>query len=84
LTQLVAGFPTVVTVEEGSLAGGLTALVAEAIARENLDCRLHARGLSEPLSGAGGCTSYLRRRHGLDAGSLVDLVAGALSREAAA
>jgi transketolase len=84
LSQLLAGYPTVVTVEEGSVSGGLAALAAGAIARDGLDCRLHALGFRGPLRGPSGGVDYLRRRHGLDAEGIVRLVAGRLEQEAAA
>jgi transketolase len=84
LTQLLAGYATVVTIEEGSVTGGLGALVAEAIAREGLGCQLHTRGFRGPLAGTSGNVDFLRRRHGLDAESLVRLIEQAGTREAAA
>jgi transketolase len=84
LSQLIAGYPTIVTVEEGSVAGGLGALAAGAIARDNLDCRLHAQGFRGPLSGPGGSVEFMRRRHGLDAESLVRLIEGTLDQVEAA
>jgi transketolase len=84
LSQLIAGYPTVVTVEEGSVAGGLAALAAEAIARDGLNCRLLARGFRGPLLATSGGVDFLRRRHGLDAESLVRLIEGNLEQEVAA
>ena len=81
---MIAGYPTIVTVEEGSVAGGLGSLAAEAIARDNLDCRLHAQGFRGPLSGPGGSVAFMRRRHGLDAESLVRLIEGTLDQVEAA
>jgi transketolase len=84
LSQLLAGYETVVTVEEGSISGGLGALAAEAIARDGLGCLLHARGYRGPLHGPSGGVEFLRRRHGLDAESLVGQVEGLLDRGVAA
>jgi transketolase len=81
LSQLLAGYPTVVTVEEGSVTGGLGALAAEAIARDHLNCRLHVQGFRGPLDGPSGGVDYLRRRHGLDADSLARLVEGSSSSD---
>jgi transketolase len=84
LSQLLAGYPTVVTVEEGSVTGGLGALAAEAIARDGLGCRLLARGFRGPLRDTTGGVEFLRRRHGLDAESLVRLIEGTLEQGVAA
>ena len=84
LARLLRGFSTVVTVEEGSVSGGLGALAAEAVVRDGLRCRLHVHGFRGPLDGPGGGVSYLRRRHGLDAEGLVGLVGAVLGRRWAA
>jgi len=84
VSRLLARFATVITVEEGAVTGGLGALAAEAVAREGLRCRLHARGARGPLDGPTGGVDYLRRRHGLDADSLVGLAGDLLGRWAAA
>jgi transketolase len=84
LSQLLAGYQTVVTVEEGSVAGGLGALAAEAIARDGLGCVLHARGFRGPLHGPGGGVDFLRRRHGLDAETLARQVESLLDQGLAA
>jgi transketolase len=84
LSQLLAGYPTVVTVEEGSVTGGLAALAAEAIARDGLPCRLVARGFRGPFLGPSGDVAFHRRVHGLDAEGLVRLIQGELEQEAAA
>lgn len=84
VSRLLRGFSTVVTIEEGSVTGGLGALVAEAIACDGLRCRLHVRGFRGPLGGPSGGVSYLRRRHGLDAEGLVNQVGAILGRRWAA
>lgn len=82
--RLLSRYSTVITVEEGTVTGGLGALVAEAVAREGLRCRLHTCGFRGPLDGPTGGVDYLRRRHNIDAQSLVSLVGDALGRWAAA
>jgi transketolase len=84
LSQLLAGYSTVITIEEGSTTGGLSALAAEAIARDSLGTRLLVRGFRGPLFDVGGGVDFLRRRHGLDAESLVRSIEGMLEQEAAA
>jgi transketolase len=84
LSRLLAKCPRVVTVEEGVVTGGLGALAADAIARDALRARLHVCGFRGPLDGPTGGVDYLRRRHGLDADSLVELAGNLLGRWAAA
>jgi transketolase len=73
LVRLLQNYPMVITAEEGFLAGGLGALVAEAIATRGLRCRLHMQGVKELFGGASGSVDYMRRQHGLDAESLAAL-----------
>ncbi|HEV3142614.1 MAG TPA: transketolase C-terminal domain-containing protein [Gemmataceae bacterium] len=73
LIQLLKEYPLVVTVEEGSAAGGLGSLVAETIAQQSLRCRLHITAVREPFLPVTGSVDYLRRQHGLDADSLAAL-----------
>src|SRR5207248_2839214 len=70
LRRLLRNYHTAVSVEEGSTAGGLGSLAAEAIAEEGLRCRLSIQGARELHVGATGGVDYMRRRHGLDAASL--------------
>jgi transketolase len=84
VSRLLGKFATVVTVEEGTVTGGLGALAAEAVARDGLRCRLHVRGFRGPLDGPTGGVDYLRRRHGLDAAALAELAGDLLGRWAAA
>jgi transketolase len=79
LIELLKVFPLVVTVEEGTVAGGLGSLVAETIAQHDLDCRLHITGVREPFLPHTGSAEYLRRQHGLDAESLAALARMALA-----
>jgi transketolase len=75
LRCLLAKYRHVVTVEEGTVAGGLGSLVAETIAEHGLPCRLSIQGIRAPFVQETGSTDYLRRRHGLDASSLAALAA---------
>ncbi len=84
LSQLLSGYSTVITIEEGSTTGGLAALAAEAIARDCLGSRLLVRGFRGPLLDVGGGVAFLRRRHSLDADGLVRVIEGLLEQEAAA
>jgi transketolase len=79
LVELLSGFRTVVTVEEGSVAGGLGSLAAEAVARNGLNCRVQMCGVKVPFLKVTGGVDYMRRQHGLDA---VTLAALALPAEA--
>jgi transketolase len=70
LSALIRRFPSVVTVEEGYVAGGLGSLVAEAIVEQGLGTRLERRGVRESPTSASGSEAYMRRQCGLDAASL--------------
>jgi len=72
LVETLARFDVVVTVEEGFTAGGLGSLAAEAIARYGLRCRLCACGVNRNFISRSGSERWLRRRHGLDGGSLAE------------
>jgi transketolase len=70
LCRLLEAYPRVVTVEEGTIAGGLGSLAAEAIAEHGLPCRLSMQGVRMSFVKESGSTDYLRGRHGLDPASL--------------
>jgi transketolase len=70
LSALIRRFTSVVTVEEGYVAGGLGSLVAETIVEQGLGARLERRGVRESPTGASGSEAYMRRQSGLDAASL--------------
>lgn len=74
LLQLLRKYKSVVTVEEGYVAGGLGSLIAETIAENQLRCRLSMQGVRSMIHGCTGSTEFLRRQHGLDADSLVEAV----------
>lgn len=74
LVECLSGYATVVTAEEGTLTGGLASLVSQAIAREGLQCRLLAAGVSGRLAGPVGSRSYMLGRQGLDPASLAAMV----------
>jgi len=76
LMTFLADYPAVVAVEEGSTAGGLGSLTAEAIARGELRCRFISLGVSRPLPPVTGSTTYMRR--------LVGLAPDTIAREAVA
>jgi transketolase len=81
---LLRRFRTAISVEEGSVAGGLGSLAAETIAQNGLNCRLCARGVTELFTGATGGVEYMRAQHGLDALSLVALAESLGQRSVAA
>jgi transketolase len=70
LVRLLREYHTVVTVEEGSIVGGLGSLTAETIAEHGLACRLVMQGVGAPPAEGAGGSGYMLRRHGLDAASL--------------
>jgi transketolase len=73
LTDLLARYPAVVTVEEAYTSGGLGALVAQALAEsvQPRGCRLRTCGVgSLPAAGVVGSAEYMRRHYGLDAAGL--------------
>jgi len=83
LCRLLESYPRVVTVEEGTTAGGLGSLAAEAIAEHGLACQLSIQGVRGFVK-TGGSTAYLRGRHGLDAPGLAATVEQWFSRREAA
>jgi len=66
LEALLASVPTVVTVEEHMVTGGLGSLVAE-IAAERGGARVVRLGVTSAPPPVGGSEAYLRRIHGLTA-----------------
>jgi transketolase len=83
LVALLRQHHTVLTVEEGSVAGGLGSLVAETVAHHGLRCRVHAHGVRTKFGHLTGSMDYLRRLHGIDAGSLAAAAEGDAVRRAA-
>jgi transketolase len=69
LIELLSQFRAVIVLEEGYAAGGLGSLVAEAIATNQLPCRLEILGVTEPFSGISGSEKYMRAQSGIDAQS---------------
>jgi transketolase len=83
LVSLLRQYHTVMTVEEGSIAGGLGSLVAETVAHHGLRCRVHAHGVRTKFGHLTGSMDYMRRLHGIDAASLAAAAEGAAVRRAA-
>ena len=79
LTVLLSRFPTVFTVEEAYVAGGLGSLAAEAIAEGGLRTKLVRCGATGP-SEYSGSEEYLRSQSGLTAGGLAEQVRERLYR----
>ncbi len=84
LVRLLQAYDKVVTVEEGSIAGGLGSLVGETIAQHGLRCRLAMQGVRVPFLEHSGSTEYLLRQHGLDAAALAERALNALPARVAA
>jgi transketolase len=84
LVRLLRGFDTVLTVEEGSVAGGLGSLAAETIAEHGLGCRLLMQGVRTPFHKLTGGTPYMLRQHGLDAAALAAQALGEVPARIAA
>jgi transketolase len=83
LVNLLRQFRTIITVEEGSVAGGLGSLVAEAVSRHGLPCRVQTFGVRKTFGRESGSSDYMRRLHGFDAASLAAAAEGAAVRRAA-
>jgi transketolase len=83
LVSLLRQYHTAITVEEGSVAGGLGSLVSEAIASHGLRCRVVAHGVRKKFSHLTGSMDYMRKLHGIDAASLMAAAEGAGVRRAA-
>ena len=79
LAALLAGYRSVITVEEGYATGGLGSLVAETIAQNGLPCRLSIQGIRTITAGCSGSGSYMRRQAGLDADTLAGVAEQMLS-----
>jgi transketolase len=84
LIGLLADYPAVVAIEEGSTAGGLGSLAAEAIARGGLRCRLVSLGVARPLPPLTGSTTYMRRLVGLAPESIVKEATALIRKRAVA
>jgi transketolase len=84
LRKLLSDYDVVVTVEEGTVAGGLGSLVAETIAEHALGCRLSMQGVKEPFLAACGSSEYMRQQHRLDSHSLAALGSSLVAQKEAA
>lgn len=78
LAATLTTVPLVVTVEAHAVQGGIGSIVAGVIAERGAPCRLLRRGVSRPPDGVTGSTTWLYRRHGLDAVSLAAAVRQAI------
>lgn len=65
ISGLAHRFPTVVTIEEHSLIGGLGAVVATCLADEGLPLRLLRFGIPDCFADCAGSQEFLRGRYGL-------------------
>jgi transketolase len=71
LARAVVETSRIVTIEEHTLDGGLGSVVAESCLDRGMRPRAFARiGISGDFSSSVGSQEYLRRRYGLDAGSI--------------
>lgn len=84
LVDVLRRHGTVLTAEEGTLTGGLSSLVGQAIAREGLACRLLCAGVTGRLAGPVGSRNHMLQRQGLDAASLASMAAARLNQAPAA
>ena len=88
LVRMLRDYDTVMTVEEGSVAGGLGSLVGETIippsTRYAAPCRLGLNGVQVPFLDHTGSTAYMLRQHGLDAATLAARVLDGMSVRIAA
>jgi transketolase len=84
LRRLLADYDAIITVEEGSVVGGLGSLVAETIAQHGLHCRLSMQGVKKPFMHTCGGTAYMRIQHHLDSRSLAALGTRLLAQREAA
>ncbi len=84
LAEMIRTYPEIVTLEEGSVVGGLGSLVAETIADVGLPCRLLRLGVRTPLQEHHGSRPYLLGQHGLDSVSVASQAANFSSRRWAA
>ncbi len=74
LCRLLSAYRRVISVEEGTTAGGLGSLAAETIAENGLATQLSIQGIRGFFS-HGGSNEFLRSRHGLDPNALAKVAA---------
>lgn len=75
LTQLIAKFRQVITVEEHYLDGALGSMVCELVAENGICCRVTRLGVARIVPEKCGSETYLRSLHGLDAESIAQAAA---------
>jgi transketolase len=73
--------PSLVTIENHSVIGGLASAVAEVIASRGLGVRLRAIGLPDSW-GESGSRDYLRQKLGLDGAGIASVAASELAKAA--
>ena len=78
LSECLARYPVVLTVEAHYINGGLGSAVAETIADGGLGCRLLRCGVRSGPDGLTGGASYLHERHGLSREGIVGTARRAL------
>jgi transketolase len=74
LTEILAPFPLVLTVEAHYTVGGLGSLVSEVVAEQGLNCRVVRCGVKGISDGVSGSQAYLRRVDGISSDALVNVV----------
>ena len=65
LTEILARFKTVITVEAHYISGGVGSLVSEVVAENGLGCRVRRCGVRVGPDGVVGSQRFLEDRHGL-------------------
>lgn len=73
--ELLAGYRTVVTVEENTVTGGFGGAVCEIAAEEGSSCQVKRLGLQDCFASVVGDQAYLRQVYGIDAQSIADKAA---------
>jgi transketolase len=74
LDQVLSSTQLAISIEEHSIHGGLSSLVAEEIAARGLGIRLLRFGIDGHYSNLAGSPQYLRGQHGISAAAVVEAV----------
>jgi transketolase len=79
VVDMLRSYPLLATVEEAYLSGGLSSLVAEAIAQNGLGCRLLSCAVGEPLDCQSGSEKFMRSLQDLSSEAIASRIVGAFS-----
>lgn len=73
--------PKIFTIEEHNIHGGLGSIIAETLAYHGISSKVYPIGLEDVFADGYGTHEQVRRRNGLDAGSIYQKIKGILENE---